>query len=237
VPKPHYKRILLKISGQALSDTDGTGVDSTAVASIGNEIRDLQKMGVEIAVVLGGGNFWRFRDQQQMGISRVASDQIGMIATCMNTMVLSNYLNGQGVCAHMYCAFSVDTVIAQYRIFEARRSLEQKKVVLLAGGTGSPFFTTDSAAALRAAELNCDVLLKATKVDGVYDSDPQQNPNAIRFTELSFGEALEKGLEVMDMTAFSLCNENHIPVIVYNGFIKGNMKKIIQGEKVGTFIH
>ena len=235
--KLKYKRVLLKISGEALADSKGTGIDFTVVQNLVHEIESLHTLGVEIAIVLGGGNFWRFRDFQDANIPRVASDQIGMLATLMNIMTLSNILNQSGVSAHMYSAFTVESVIPRYQIFDAQKSLKEKRVVLLGGGTGHPFFTTDSAAALRANELECDALLKATKVDGVYDDDPEKNPNAQKFSTLSYEEAIEKNLKVMDQTAFSLCSNGNIPIVVFDGFEKGNMKSIVMGNSVGTIVH
>lgn len=234
--KLKYQRILLKVSGEALADQEGRGVDFAAVDKLITEISPVHDLGVQIAIVLGGGNFWRYRDFKESGIPRVASDQIGMLATTMNAMTLSNTLNTQGMEAQMYCAFAIESVIPKYQIFDARSCLAKNKVVILAGGTGHPFFTTDTTAALRASELECDVVLKATKVDGVYDTDPEKNSDAKKFQTLSYQEAIEKELRVMDQTAFSLCQQNSIPLIVFDGFTPGNLKKIVQGEQIGTLV-
>ncbi len=231
-----YRRVLLKISGEALADRTGRGIDFAVVNDLVSDIRSAHKLGVEVAIVLGGGNFWRFRDHENSGLPRVASDQVGMIATLLNIMALSNTLNSNGVPAHMYSAFLVDSIIPKYQVFDARRSLETKKVVLLGGGTGNPYFTTDTAAALRALELDVDILLKATKVDGVYDSDPMKNKNAKKFSSITFDEAIEKNLKVMDQTAFSLLSQGCVPVMVFDGLKKGNILKAVKGEAIGTIV-
>lgn len=233
--KLKYKRIMLKVSGEVLADKSGDGIDFDAVASLAKRIKDLHKLGCEIALVVGGGNFWRYRDNAKSAIERQDSDTIGMLATVMNGIVVYNALKKINITPRIMSGVAYD-VVEKFDSKFARGHLRKGRVVICAGGTGKPFFTTDTAAALRALQLDCDVYLKATKVDGVYDKDPVKSKNAKKFDSLTFGEALEKDLKVMDLTAISLCKDNNLPVIVLDYWKKGNLEKAVSGKKVGTLI-
>ncbi|MEK9166864.1 MAG: UMP kinase [Patescibacteria group bacterium] len=229
------KRIMLKISGEVLGSAEG-GIDPDALLTLCNEIKAIVKSKVQVAIVVGGGNFWRFRDNKKIKISRADSDTIGMMATIMNARVLQDALRSIGVKANAL-APHVSFYFAEP--FVASRGiglLERGEVVICGGGTGNPYFTTDSAAALRALELNCDVLMKATKVDGVYDSDPVKNPKAKFFDKISYDEVLKRGLEVMDLNAIVLAKENGLKVQVFNLKKSGNLLKAVKGKKIGTLI-
>ncbi len=231
-----YPRIMLKLSGEVLEGKNGSGIDFQVVSKLVQEIKEVKSLGVDIALVIGGGNIWRFRDFQDSGLDRVVSDYMGMLATIMNAMAMEDYLRKAGVKARALSAISMPTVTEPYIRAKAVDYLEKGAVVLCAGGTGSPYFTTDSAAALRALELNCDVLLKATKVDYVYDKDPKKFPDAKKFETLTYQEMLQRELLVMDLSAVSLCMERKLPIIVFNLEQDGNIPKAVQGEKVGTLI-
>lgn len=231
-----YKRVLLKLSGEVLEGNKGNGIDFKVLNSLCEEIVKVKKMGVEIAIVIGGGNFWRYRDFKDSGIDRVHSDYMGMMATIMNSLALRDGFKKYKVDARALSAFSMPVVAEEYLRDRGLNYLDKGKIVICAGGTGSPFFTTDSAAALRALELNCDVFLKATKVDYVYDKDPVKYKNAKSFKTLSYQEVLKRELEVMDLSAVSLCSNNKMPVVVFNLTKKGNIARVIKGEKVGTII-
>jgi len=233
--KLKYKRVMLKVSGEVLADESGHGIDFSAVEVLAGRIRDLNKLGCEIALVVGGGNFWRYRDNAKKAIERQDSDTIGMLATVMNGIVVYNALKKIGVTPRIMSGVAYD-VVEKFDSKFARGHLRKGRVVICAGGTGRPFFTTDTAAALRALQLDCDVYLKATKVDGVYDKDPKKFKNAKKFDSLSFGEALEKDLKVMDLTAISLCKDNDLPVIVLDYWKNGNLEKAVKGQKTGTLI-
>ncbi|EKD63662.1 MAG: uridylate kinase [uncultured bacterium] len=233
--KLKYKRLMLKLSGEVLADKSGAGIDFSAVAALARRIKSLNRIGCEVALVVGGGNFWRYRDNSKCAIERQDSDTIGMLATVMNGIIIFNALKGEGLEARVMSGIAGDVA----EIFDskfARGHLKKGRVVICAGGTGLPFFTTDTAAALRALQLNCDVYLKATKVDGVYDKDPIKYKGAKKFDSLSFGEALEKDLKVMDLTAISLCKDNNLPVIVLDYWKKGNLEAVVTGKKIGTLI-
>ncbi|MBI5414809.1 UMP kinase [Candidatus Peregrinibacteria bacterium] len=231
-----YARVLIKVSGEAFADESGKGVSENALNNFANEIESLHNMGGELAIVLGGGNFWRYRDAKNLKIERVVSDEIGMMATLLNGHLFADVLRSRNIKSVVYSAFGVEGMIPKYSPQGAHNDLSEKKVVLLVGGTGKPYFTTDTAAAERALKLHADLLIKATKVDGVYDDDPEKNKNAHKFETLTFAESMKKNLKVMDQTAFALCSQGNIPVIVLDGFVPGNLKKAILGEKVGTFI-
>ena len=233
--KLKYKRVMLKVSGEVLSDKSGHGIDFSAVEALAGRIRDLHNLGCEIALVVGGGNFWRYRDNAKKSIERQDSDTIGMLATVMNGIVVYNALKKIDVTPRIMSGVAYD-VVEKFDSKFARGHLRKGRIVICAGGTGRPFFTTDTAAALRALQLDCDVYLKATKVDGVYDKDPKKSKNAMKFDNLSFGEALEKDLKVMDLTAISLCKDNELPVIVLDYWKKGNLEKAEKGQKIGTLI-
>jgi uridylate kinase len=232
---PKYNRILLKLSGEALLGNQEFGMDPEVLHYIADEIIEVKNMGVEVAIVIGAGNIWRGA-RNNSDIDRVPSDYIGMLGTIMNSLALQSSIEKKGVFCRCCSAIDMPEVAESYITRRADRHLEKGRVVICAAGTGNPYFTTDSAAALRALELKCDVLLKATNVDGVYDSDPRQNPKAQKYDTVSFDEVLEKNLKVMDSTAIAQCRDNQMPITVFKLMDKGNLKKIIQGEKIGTNI-
>src|SRR5271157_1442697 len=231
-----YRRILLKLSGEALG-SQGYGIDAETVRRIAADVKRVQELGVEVAVVIGGGNIWRGADAAATGINRATADYVGMLATVMNSLVMQDALEKLGVVTRVQTAIEMPPVAESFIRRRAERHLEKGRVVILAAGSGNPFFTTDTAAALRAVELNAQVLLKATKVDGVYDDDPMRNPNAHKFEELSYMRALNMGLKVMDSTALSLCKDNHLPIEVFNLNKVGALEAIVRGKKCGTLIH
>lgn len=232
-----YKRILLKLSGEVLEGNLGSGIDFKILENLCREIAEVRKLGVEIAIVIGGGNFWRFRDFKKSGIDRVHSDYMGMVATVMNGMAMQNAFHNMKVKSRVLSAIHMPEIVATYYRDKALDLLEDGKIVICAAGTGSPFFTTDSAAALRSMELKCDVLLKATKVDYVYDKDPVKFKNAKSFKKISYAQVLEHRLGVMDLAAISLCSEAKLPIVVFNLRKKGNIARVVKGEQVGTFVH
>jgi len=232
-----YRRILLKFSGEVLAGKRGDFFDFNVVKRVAKEIADLHKKGIEVVIVTGGGNIWRYRDNTGKGIPRVESDFLGMISTVMNGVVLQAELESLGVEARVLSALPIAEVAEPYVRRKGLKHLGQGHVLLCPGGTGRPFFTTDTAAAIRALELKCDVLLKATKVDGVYDSDPMKNKKAKKFTDITFDEVLERNLGFMDATATALCREGKLPVVVFDWGKKGNLWAAVQGKKVGTLVH
>ena len=234
--KPIYNRILLKLSGEALLGEKQLGIDYNVLRRIVSEIKEIHDMGVEIVVVIGAGNIWRGRENDDSGIDRVPSDYIGMLATIMNAVALQATIENQGMFCRVCSALDIPSVAEPYIKRKAARHLEKKRIVICAAGTGNPYFTTDSAAALRSLELDCDVLMKATNIDGVYDADPRTNPDAKRYTEVSYAEVLERDLKVMDGTAIAQCRDNKMPIVVFELMREGNLKKAILGEEVGTKI-
>jgi uridylate kinase len=230
-----YQRILLKLSGEALGP-QGTGIEADEVRRIALEVQRVHKLGIEIAVVIGGGNIWRGADAAATGIDRGTADYVGMLATVMNALVLQDAMEKLGMVTRVQTAIEMPPVAEPFIRRRAVRHLEKGRVVILAAGSGNPFFTTDTAAALRAVELNAQVLLKATKVDGIYDDDPMRNHNARRFDELDYMQALNMGLKVMDSTALSLCKDNHMPIIVFNLHQEGALESLIRGDKCGTLV-
>jgi uridylate kinase len=234
--KPKYKRILLKLSGEAFLGSRGYGIDLAAADQIAREIEAIQKIGVETAIVVGAGNLFRGRTAETEGMDRATADYIGMIGTVMNAMSMQAALETRGISARVQTAIAMNQIAEPYIRRKAMRHLEKGRVVIFGGGTGNPFFSTDTAAGLRALEINADVILKATKVDGVYDSDPHKNSNAKKYQKISFSEALNKRLGVLDSTALALCRDNNIPVIVFDLFKHGNIKKVVTGEKIGTVV-
>jgi len=232
-----YQRILLKLSGEALSGPQSYGIDATTVRRIAGEIQRVQNLGVEVAVVVGGGNMWRGADAAATGIDRATADYVGMLATVMNSLVMQDAMEKLGMVTRVQTAIEMPPVAEPFIRRRAEHHLELGRVVILAAGSGNPFFTTDTAAALRAVELNAQILLKATKVDGVYDDDPMRNPDARKFEELSYMRALNMGLKVMDSTALSLCKDNHMPIVVFNLNQPGTLEDIIRGKKCGTLVH
>jgi len=229
-----YKRILLKLSGEALAGSKGFGIDSTIANQIADDIADIHGDGVQIGIVIGGGNMIRGASAQ--GVSRVAGDTMGMLATVINSIALRECLESKNVPAKVLNAVRLDRAGEYYTPELALEYLNKGIVVILAGGTGNPFFTTDTAAALRCAEINAEILLKATKVDGIYDSDPMKNPAAVRFESISHADALTKGLKVMDATAFSFCQENSIEIIVFKLLEKGNLRHCVEGKSIGSIV-
>ncbi len=231
-----YKRVLLKISGEALLGDGGYGIDPVITASIAAQVKEVTGMGVEIAVVVGGGNFWRGTSASANGMDRNTADHIGMLATIMNALGLQNALEKIGVFTRVQTAISMQEVAEPFIRRRAVRHLEKKRVVIFAGGTGNPYFTTDTAAALRALEIDADIIFKATKVDGVYDKDPLKYKDAKKFDSLTHTEVLNRDLGVMDSTAISLCRENNLPIIVFDLTMPGNIKGVIMGKKIGTLV-
>lgn len=231
-----YKRVLLKISGEALLGDGGYGIDPVITASIAAQIKEVIEMGVEMAVVVGGGNFWRGTSASANGMDRNTADHIGMLATIMNALGLQNALEKIGVFTRVQTAMSMQEVAEPFIRRRAVRHLEKKRVVIFAGGTGNPYFTTDTAAALRALEIDAEIIFKATKVDGVYDKDPLKYKDAKKFDRLTHIEVLSKNLGVMDPTAISLCRENNLSIIVFDLTMPGNIKGVIMGKKIGTLV-
>ncbi len=232
-----YKRVVLKLSGEALAGDNGFGIDHNIVADIANQVKDVVALGVEVAVVVGGGNIWRGATGSASGMDRATADYMGMLATCINALALQDAFEDAEVMTRVQTAIEMREVAEPYIRRRAIRHLEKGRVVIFAAGTGNPYFTTDTTAALRAAEIEADAILLAKgKVDGVYDSDPLLNSDAIIFTELSYIEVLRRGLGVMDSTATSLCMDNNIPIIVFGLRASGNIKRVLQGQKIGTII-
>ncbi len=232
--KPAYHRILLKLSGEALLGTQGFGVDPAMAKRIAQEIHEVREMGVEVAVVVGGGNFIRGVAASALGIERVVGDHMGMLATVINALALQDALEKAGTTTRVVTAIEIRQIAEPFIRRRVIRHLDKGRVVLLAGGTGNPYFSTDTAAALRAMEIKAEVILKATKVDGVYDADPQKVPDAKMFTEIKYLDVLSKRLAVMDTTAISLCMDNSLPIVVFNLNVPGNLKRVVLGEQVGS---
>jgi len=231
-----YKRVMLKLSGEVFGDPQGHGIDMEALKKIAKEIVKLQKNKVEVAIVVGGGNLWRFRDTKESGIERTTSDYMGMLATVMNAASLQSAIESMGVYSRVCSALDLPQIAEPYLRRRAIRHMEKGRVVICAGGTGNPYFTTDTAAGLRALELDCDVLLKATKVDGVYTADPKKDPKAKKYENLSYDEAIHKNLQVMDQAAFSLCKESGMKIVVFSMYEKDAILRAAKGEKIGTLI-
>jgi uridylate kinase len=231
-----YQRVLLKLSGEALMGDLGYGIDPTIVQDIAQEVSEVVATGVQVAIVVGGGNIFRGVKASAKGMDRATADYMGMIATVMNAMALQDALEQKGVQTRVQTAISMQEVAEPYIRRRAIRHLEKGRVVVFGAGSGNPFFTTDTAAALRAAEIDANVIFKATKVDGVYDADPHLHPDAKRFESLTFSHVLNQDLRVMDSTAIALCRENDIPIIVFNLFERGNIQKVVAGEKIGTYV-
>ncbi len=236
MPVPVYRRILLKLSGEALMGQRPFGIDPESVARIADEIREVHALGVQIAVVLGGGNIIRGIAAAAQGIDRVAGDHMGLLATAINGLGMQDALEKRGLTTRLMSAIEMRQIAEPFLRRRAMRHLEKGRLVMLVGGTGNPFFTTDTAAALRANEMKADVLLKGTKVDGVYDSDPLRNPNAKFLKTLSYRDALSAGLQVMDAAAIALCMENGIPIKVFNLFVPGNILRVVAGEEIGSLV-
>ncbi len=232
-----YKRLLLKLSGEALGDPEnGHGIHPAAVSHLGGQVAALARAGVQVAIVTGGGNLLRGADFSAAGMERANADYMGMLGTVMNALALSAAIEAEGVDTRVLTALEIQAVGEPFLRRRAIAHLEKGRVVVLAAGTGNPYFTTDTAAALRATELGCEVLLKGTKVDGVYDSDPKTNPDAKRFAKMSYMDVIRDGLRVMDGTAITLCMENNLPVVVFDMFAAGNIERVVRGENIGTRI-
>lgn len=231
-----YKRILLKLSGESLMGEKSFGISPEMLNHYADQIKMIRDLGVEISIVIGGGNIFRGLQASASGIERVQGDYMGMLATCINGMALQSTLEGKGVYTRLISAIEMRQIAEPYIRRRAIRHLEKGRVLIFSAGTGSPYFTTDSAAALRANEINADVILKGTRVDGVYSSDPEKNPDAVKFDTISFSKVISMGLNVMDMTAFTMCQENDLPIVVFDINNPENLSKIILGESVGTLV-
>jgi uridylate kinase len=236
--QPKYKRVLLKLSGEALIGTERTGdpFNPKIIEQYANEIKEVVALGVEVAIVIGGGNIYRGMNEADSGIERAHGDYMGMLATVINAMAIQAMLEKIGVYTRLQSAINMEQVAEPYIRRKALRHLEKGRVVIFGAGTGNPYFTTDTAGSLRAIEMKADVILKGTRVDGVYDSDPEKNPNAVKFDTISFQDCIAKNLKVMDMTAFTLCMENKLPIIVFDMNQPGNLMKLVKGEAVGTLV-
>jgi uridylate kinase len=234
---PKYRRVLLKLSGESLMGTQGFGIEPTVVLRIAEEIREIRDLGVQVACVIGGGNIFRgLSAGSATGMDRVTADHMGMLATLINSLALQDRLERLGAHTRVLSALEVRQVAEPYLRRRALRHLEKGRVVIIAAGTGNPYFTTDTAAALRAMEIRAEIILKATRVDGIYSSDPEKVPDATRFEEITYIQVLQKGLQVMDSTAISLCMDNQVPIIVFNSNIRGNIRRVIMGEKIGSLV-
>jgi len=231
-----YKRILLKISGEAMMGEQSYGVEPSTVDFMAKEIREVVSMGVQVAVVIGGGNIFRGVEASVKGIERASADYMGMLATVINALALQNYLEKYAIPTRVQSAIEMKELAEPYIRRKAMRHLEKGRTVIFAAGTGNPYFTTDTAASLRAMEIDAEVILKATKVDGIYSSDPMKDPSAKKYQTVSYIDVLKKGLSIMDSTAISLCMDNNLPIVVFNLRGKGNIRKIIEGKKVGTLV-
>jgi len=231
-----YKRILLKLSGEALMGAQNYGIDSERLSMYSSEIAKVVHEGVQVAVVIGGGNIYRGMQAEKTGIDRVQGDYMGMLATLINGMALQSSLESHGIYTRLMSGIKMDQICEPFIRRRAVRHLEKNRVVIFGAGTGNPYFTTDSAASLRAIEIEANVVLKGTRVDGVYTADPEKDPEAIRFSNISYEEVYQKGLKVMDMTAFTLCKENGLPIVVFDMNTPGNLHRLIAGEEVGTLI-
>ncbi|HWP82806.1 MAG TPA: UMP kinase [Bacteroidota bacterium] len=229
-----YKRILLKLSGEALLGSQEYGIDSKVLSHYAEEIRSIRELGAEIGIVIGGGNIYRGIENSSDGIDKVTGDHMGMLATVINALALQSALEHHGVLTRCQTAINMEQIAEPFIRRRAIRHLEKGRVVIFAAGTGNPYFTTDTAAALRAIEIQADVILKGTRVDGIYDSDPEKNKNAIHFPEISYLDVLKRDLKVMDLTAITLCKENKLPIIVFNMNKRGNLQKIVTGQRVGS---
>jgi uridylate kinase len=234
--QPAYKRVLLKLSGEALMGPEGQSINPEVLAAVAQQIVDTQKLGVELAVVLGGGNIFRGVSSSARGMDRASADYVGMLATVMNAVSLQDALEARGLVTRVQSAINMPQLAEPFIRRRAVRHLEKGRLVIFAAGTGNPYFTTDTAAALRAMEIHADVLLKATRVDGVYDKDPNKHKDAKRYEKVSYMECLQKDLNVMDMTAFALCRDNKLPIVIFDMTKPGNIQRVVCGEPVGTIV-
>jgi uridylate kinase len=233
---PIFKRILLKISGEALAATQGFGIDTSRIHEVAAELADVHALGIQMAIVVGGGNFFRGVADQARNMDRVSADHMGMLATVINALALQDALEKQKVYTRVQTAIEMNQVAEPFIRRRAMRHLEKGRVVIFAGGTGNPYFSTDTAASLRAMEIKADAILKATKVDGIYDADPMKVPGAKKFDTLTYMDVLKQGLKVMDSTAISLCKDNNLPIIVFNLNQRGNIRRVVLGEKIGSLV-
>src|SRR3989441_1895434 len=236
MPEPIFKRVLLKLSGEALAATQGFGVDSPRIHEIAAELADVHSLGVQIAIVVGGGNFFRGVAEQARNMDRVSADHMGMLSTVINALALQDALEKQNVYTRVMSAIEMNQVAEPFIRRRAIRHLEKERIVIFAGGTGNPYFSTDTAASLRAMEIKAEAILKATKVDGIYDADPFLVKDAKMFDQISYLDILKKGLKVMDSTAISLCKDNNLPIIIFNLNHRGNIRKVVTGEKIGSLV-
>jgi uridylate kinase len=236
-PKPAHKRILLKLSGEALMGDDAFGINHATIVRMVNEVAEITRLGVQVAVVIGGGNIFRGVAGGSVGMDRATADYMGMLATVMNALALADTMNKAGLIARVMSAIAIEQVVEPYIRPKALQYLEEGKVVIFAAGTGNPFFTTDTAAALRGAEIGAEMVLKATKVDGVYSADPKKDPKATRYSKISFDEAISKNLGIMDATAFALCRDQKLPIKVFSIFKHGALKRVVMGEDEGTLVY
>lgn len=235
--KPAYKRVLLKLSGEALAGKDGYGINTQTIAEIAEDVKEAFDLGVEIGIVIGGGNIFRGVAASAKGMDRSSSDYMGMLATCINALALQDSLEKIGIKTRVQTAIKMEQIAEPYIRRKAVRHLEKGRVVIFGAGTGNPYFTTDTAASLRAMEINADVILKATKVDGVYDKDPELHKDAVMFTDITYLDVLQKKLQVMDSTAVSLSMDNKLPIVTFNLGVRGNIRRVLMGDKIGTRIH
>jgi len=236
MPTPVFKRILLKLSGEALAADKGMGIDTHHIHSIAGEIADVHRLGIQIAIVVGGGNFFRGVADQAKDMDRVSADHMGMLATVINALALQDALEKQQVYTRVQSAIEMNQVAEPFIRRRAIRHLEKERVVIFAGGTGNPYFSTDTAASLRAMEIKADAILKGTKVDGIYDADPMKVKDAKKFTHITYMDVLKQGLKVMDSTAISLCKDNNLPIIIFNLNEHGNLRRVVLGEKTGSLV-
>ena len=233
----NYKRILLKLSGESLMGSKQYGIDENRLAEYATQIKEIAEMGVQIGIVIGGGNIFRGLSGASKGFDRVKGDQMGMLATVINSLALSSALGAQGVKAKVLTAIRMEPIGEFYNKWRAIELLEQGNVVIMSGGTGNPFFTTDTGSSLRGIEIEADVMLKGTRVDGIYTADPEKDPTATKFSEITYDEIYNRGLKVMDLTATTMCKENNLPIIVFDMDTVGNLKKVMSGENIGTLVH
>ena len=232
-----YRRLLLKLSGEGLAGEDGFGIQSGVISGIAEQVREVHELGIEVSLVIGGGNIIRGMAAASRGMDRAQADYMGMLASVINAMALQDALEKEGVSTRVLSAIEIAQVAEPYIRRRAVRHLEKGRIVIFAAGTGNPYFTTDTAAALRAAEIHADIVMKATQVDGVYSADPATHPDAVRYEELSFAESLQRDLRFMDQSAIALCRENDLPIMVFDMSVRGNIMKAVRGEKVGTLVH
>jgi len=234
--KLKYKRILLKLSGESLMGERGYGIDPEMLDIFSSEVAAVHKLGVEVGVVIGGGNIYRGIAAAADGVDKVVGDQMGMLATVINSLALQNILEKRGIYTRLMSAITMEQIAEPFIRRRAIRHLEKGRIVIFGAGTGNPYFTTDTAAVLRAVEVKADVIIKGTRVDGIYDSDPEKNPAAIKFPEISYMDVLQKDLKVMDLTAITLCRENKLPIVVFNMNLPGNLRKVVTGDKIGSTV-